>query len=158
MRAYLALGSNLGDRLAYLQSAVDGLAAHADVRVTAVSAVYETAPIGPDQPDYLNAAVAVDTQCEAQTLLHLAQSLETNAHRERLVHWGPRTLDVDILWFGGQIIATSELEVPHPRMYERSFVLAPLHDIAPDLAELPASGMWTGVTRTTYTLTVPDFA
>ncbi len=139
-RAYLGLGSNLDDRLALLQGAVDGLAAADDVTVVAVSNVYETAPVGPDQPDYLNAVVAVDTSLSPRALLELAQSLERAAHRVRGERWGPRTLDVDVLLVGDERVDDPDLEVPHPRLHERAFVRIPLRDVAPDVeAALPGT-------------------
>jgi 2-amino-4-hydroxy-6-hydroxymethyldihydropteridine diphosphokinase len=137
-RAYLGLGSNLGDRLAELQRAVDGLAATAGVTVAAVSRVYETEPIGPEQPDYLNAVVAVDTDLGARALLEVAQRLETEAHRVRAERWGPRTLDVDVLLVGDEQVDEPDLEVPHPRLHERAFVRRPLADVAPEVeASMP---------------------
>ena len=133
-RAYLGLGSNLGDRLAHLQGAVDGLVAAPRVIVVAVSSVYETAPVGgPDQDDYLNAVVAVETDRSARALLDLAHELEAGARRTRTEHWGPRTLDVDVLLVADEVTHEPDLEVPHPRMWERGFVVVPLHEIAPQL-------------------------
>jgi 2-amino-4-hydroxy-6-hydroxymethyldihydropteridine diphosphokinase len=156
VRAYLGLGSNLGDRLAQLQGAVDGLAATEGVTVVAVSPVYETEPIGPDQPEYLNAVVAVETARSARWLLELAQTLERAAHRVRGKRWGPRTLDVDVLVFGWEVIEEPDLVVPHPRMWERGFVMAPLHDLEPELGirGLPPGG-WAGVRRTDLSLRAP---
>jgi 2-amino-4-hydroxy-6-hydroxymethyldihydropteridine diphosphokinase len=166
-RAYLGIGSNLGDRLANLQLAVDGLAAAEGVDVAAVSPVYETDPVGgPEQPEFLNAVVAVDTMLDARGLLGVAQHLEAEAHRVRREHWGPRTLDVDVLFVGDTVVDEPDLVVPHPRLYERAFVLAPLADLAPG-AELdarlgrvagrvpprPPAG-WPGVRRTGLTLGV----
>jgi 2-amino-4-hydroxy-6-hydroxymethyldihydropteridine diphosphokinase len=131
-RAYLGLGSNLGDRLAHLQRAVDLLAATAGVTVVAVSRVYETEPIGPDQPDYLNAVVALDTELAPRALLRVAQSLEEDAHRVRREHWGPRTLDVDVLLVGDEQVDEPDLEIPHPRLHERAFARIPLADVAPE--------------------------
>jgi 2-amino-4-hydroxy-6-hydroxymethyldihydropteridine diphosphokinase len=132
-RAYLGIGANLGDRVAYLQGAVDGLAAADDVVVVAVSPVYETAPVGgPSQPDYLNAVVAVDTALTPRELLVLANRLEAEADRVREVHWGPRTLDVDVLLVGDEEVNEPDLVVPHPRMTERAFVLVPLADLDPE--------------------------
>lgn len=146
-RAYLALGSNLGERAEHLQTAIDALAAADDVTVVAVSAIYETDPVGgPDQGRYLNAVVALDTALTPRDLLALAQRLETDAQRVRVERWGPRTLDVDVLLVGDTVVSDPDLEVPHPRMWERGFVLAPLHDVAPDLVEEPADG-WPGVNR-----------
>src|ERR1700712_5897257 len=97
-RAYLGIGSNLGDRFAYLQLAVDELVTADGVAVVGISPVYETAPVGgPEQPDYLNAVVAVDTTLTAHELLRVAQAIEAEADRVRTVRWGPRTLDVDVL-------------------------------------------------------------
>jgi 2-amino-4-hydroxy-6-hydroxymethyldihydropteridine diphosphokinase len=149
-RAYLGIGSNLGDRLAHLQAAVDGLAATPDVAVVAVSRVYETAPVGgPPQDDYLNAVVAVDTALTARALMELGQRLEAAEHRERTERWGPRTLDVDVLLVGDEEVHEPDLEVPHPRMSERAFVLAPLADldraragpVPPDQACAPVAGL-----------------
>jgi 2-amino-4-hydroxy-6-hydroxymethyldihydropteridine diphosphokinase len=132
VRAYLGIGSNLGDRVARLQGAVDGLAVTADVHVVGVSPVYETAPVGgPEQPDYLNAVVGIDTRLSPRELLVLAHRLEAEADRVREEHWGPRTLDVDLLLVGDQEVAEPDLVVPHPRMTERAFVLVPLADLDP---------------------------
>lgn len=135
-RAYLGVGTNLGDRLAHLQAAVDGLSTTEGIRVVAVSPVYETDPVGgPEQSEFLNAVVAVDTVLSPHELLAVAQRLEQEAHRVRVVRWGPRTLDVDVLLMDGVQLDTDELTVPHPRMWERRFVLAPLADLAPELVE-----------------------
>ena len=146
-RAYLALGSNLGDRAAQLREAVASLANMAAVTVVAVSSLYETAPVGgPEQGPFLNAVVALDTNLSPHQLLALAQRLEADAQRVRVEHWGPRTLDVDVLLVGDLVVSDPDLVVPHPRMWERGFVLAPLHDVAPELVEAPDVG-WPGVTR-----------
>jgi 2-amino-4-hydroxy-6-hydroxymethyldihydropteridine diphosphokinase len=143
-RAYLALGSNLGDRLAHLQTAVDGLARATGVRVDVVSRVYETAPVGgPPQDAYLNAVVGVDTDLDPYALLALAQQLERNALRERGERFGPRTLDVDVLLYDDLVLDDPQLVLPHPRMWERGFVLAPLRDVAPELVD--AAATWKGV-------------
>lgn len=129
-RAFLGLGSNLGDRVAYLRAAV---AAAPDV--VAVSPVYETAPVGgpDDQGAYLNLVLELDTTLDARALLAACRRLEAAARRVREVRWGPRTLDVDVLWVDGETVTDPDLEVPHPRMRDRRFVLAPLADLAPDL-------------------------
>lgn len=128
-RAFLGLGSNLGPRVEHLKAAV---AAIGDL--TAVSPVYETAPVGgPEQGPYLNLVVEVDTLVGARGLLELCHRLEAAAGRERTERWGPRTLDVDVLWVDGEIVDDADLQVPHPRMWERRFVLAPLADLAPEL-------------------------
>jgi 2-amino-4-hydroxy-6-hydroxymethyldihydropteridine diphosphokinase len=154
--AYLGLGSNLGDRLAHLQSALDGLAARAGM-VTAVSAVYETEPMGgPPQSDYLNAVVALDTSLDARGLLDVAQALEAEAGRNRDgERWGPRPLDIDVLMVGDTRVNEPDLTVPHPRLHQRGFVLAPLADVAPGVVVAPAAG-WQGVRRTPLGLVVSE--
>jgi len=129
-RAFLGLGSNLGDRRALLRSAVEALGDE----VRAVSAVYETDPVGgPEQGRFLNLVVELDTERTPLDLLARCHELEAAAERVRIERWGPRTLDVDVLWIDGVTLDTPELHVPHPRMFERRFVLAPLADLAPDL-------------------------
>lgn len=139
-RAVLALGSNQGDRLAALTGATAMLAGHADVTVTAVSPVYETDPVGgPDQPDYLNAVVLLDTRLPPRVLLQLAQDVEAAYGRVREVRWGPRTLDVDLIAVGGLVVRETDLQVPHPRVHERAFVLRPWLDVNPG-AVVPGRG------------------
>jgi 2-amino-4-hydroxy-6-hydroxymethyldihydropteridine diphosphokinase len=131
-RVYLGLGSNLGDRPARLQEAVDGLAATPGVTVVGVSRVYETSPVGgPPQPDYLNAVVVVETAWSPRKLLELAHRLEAHAERVRTERWGARTLDVDVLLVGDEQVDEPDLTIPHPRMAERAFVLVPLADLDP---------------------------
>ncbi len=152
--AYLGIGSNLGDRLAHLQGAVDGLASTDGVAVTGVSGVYATDPVGgPEQGEFLNAVVAIDTNLSARALLDVAHGLEAAADRVRVEHWGPRTLDVDVLLVGDEEVHEPDLEVPHPRMLERGFVMAPLADLDPTIGQPP--GGWPGVRRTDLTLRVP---
>lgn len=128
-RAFLGLGSNLGERRELLAAAV---AAIPDL--VAVSPLYETDPVGgPEQGAFLNLVVELDTPMSARELLVLCSELEAAADRVREVRWGPRTLDVDVLWVDGETVAEPDLEVPHPRMWGRRFVLAPLRDLAPDL-------------------------
>ena len=144
MRAFLALGSNLGDRSSNLRDAV---AAIPDI--VATSGVYETDPVGgpDDQGAYLNLVVQLDTARTARELLDVCHSTEAAGGRERIVHWGPRTIDVDILWIDGVTIDEPDLRIPHPLMHERPFVLAPLEELAPDLvpstwrAQLGADGV-----------------
>lgn len=157
-RAYLGLGSNLGDRLAHLQGAVDGLAATPGITVVAVSRVYETRPIGPEQPDYLNAVVALDTALEPRALLEVGQRLEDEAQRVRRERWGPRTLDVDVLLVGDEQVDEPDLEVPHPRLHERSFVRVPLADVAPEFEEAmpPLDPDAEGVRATEHSLRLPS--
>lgn len=127
--AYVALGSNLGDRESFLRLGVLGLG-----NVTAMSSVYETDPVGGpvDQGAYLNMVVEVATSLDPFALLRRCQMIESEAMRQRVVRWGPRTLDVDIIQFGEISIDSEDLVVPHPRFAERRFVLAPLAEIAPD--------------------------
>jgi len=138
VRAFLGLGSNLGDRWAHLRSAVEALRAAAAVTSVRVSPVYETDPVGgPEgQGPYLNAVAELTTTLDPRALLDLAHALEEAAGRVRAERWGPRTLDVDVLLLGdaGEIaVDEADLVVPHPRMWERRFVVAPLSDLAPEL-------------------------
>ena len=136
----IALGSNLGDRRQELQRAVDELAATRGLRITAVSPVYETAPVGgPEQPDYLNAVVLAETSRPVAELLRRAHTIEVAAQRTREVRWGPRTLDVDIIAYGAETSSDPVLTLPHPRAHERAFVLAPWLDADPG-AVLPGRG------------------
>jgi 2-amino-4-hydroxy-6-hydroxymethyldihydropteridine diphosphokinase len=135
-RAYLGLGSNLGDRARYLREAVATLEALGPTRT---SPVYETAPVGgPDQGPYLNLVVELRTDRTPRDLLGVCHRLEAAAGRVRDVRWGPRTLDVDVLWVEGITVDEPDLTVPHPRLWARRFVVAPLHDLAPDLADQQA--------------------
>jgi len=133
-RAFLGLGSNLGDRWSYLRAAVEEL--RRVETVMAVSEAYETEPVGgpSDQGAYLNAVVELDTARSPRQLLELCRSLEAAAGRVRVERWGPRTLDVDILLVGNLVVDEDDLVVPHPRLWERRFVVAPLSDLAPELA------------------------
>jgi 2-amino-4-hydroxy-6-hydroxymethyldihydropteridine diphosphokinase len=136
----IALGSNLGDRLAHLQAAVDLLAATAGIRVTAVSPVYQTDPVGgPDQPDYFNAVLLAETTLPPAGVLAAAHAAEAARERTRTIRWGPRTLDVDIISYDGLVSDDPVLTLPHPRAHERTFVLAPWRDVDAD-AELPGHG------------------
>jgi len=136
----IALGSNLGDRVAHLQAAVDALAAAPGLSVTAVSPVYQTDPVGgPDQPDYYNAVLLARTTLPPAGVLAAAHAAEAARQRTREVRWGPRTLDVDIISYGTVVSDDPELTLPHPRAHERAFVLVPWHDVDP-AAELPGHG------------------
>jgi 2-amino-4-hydroxy-6-hydroxymethyldihydropteridine diphosphokinase len=131
--AYLLLGSNLGDRAAHLAQARHDLAATAG-RLATTSALYETAAWGlEDQPAFLNQVLALETGLDAATLLAACLAAEQQQGRERMVRWAARTLDVDILLFGQEIIATPTLVVPHPALPARRFALAPLAELAPQL-------------------------
>ncbi len=137
-RALLGLGSNVGDRWEHLRGAVAGMP-----DVVEVSTVYETAPVGgPEQGPYLNCVVRLETDLSPRVLLGLCREREMAAGRVRRVRWGPRTLDVDILWVDGESVDDEDLTVPHPRMYEWAFVLIPLRDVAPDLVnEIPGGSI-----------------
>jgi 2-amino-4-hydroxy-6-hydroxymethyldihydropteridine diphosphokinase len=129
---YLALGSNLGDRLATLQRAVDLLDARSGIEVLRSSRVYETDPVGPPQPAYLNAVIEVRTELEPQALLKECLAVENELGRVRAERWGPRTIDVDVLTYDEREVAEPDLVVPHPRMHERAFVLVPLGELDAD--------------------------
>jgi len=138
-RAFLGLGSNLGDRRAALRQAVAALREGGDI--TAVSPLYETEPVGgpEDQGAFLNIVVELATADSPRQLLIRCQALEEAAHRVRTVRFGPRTLDADVLLVGDLVVDEPDLVVPHPRLWERRFVLAPLADLAPDL--VPAENL-----------------
>ncbi|PZV36085.1 2-amino-4-hydroxy-6-hydroxymethyldihydropteridine diphosphokinase [Mesorhizobium kowhaii] len=131
---YLSLGGNLGDPAKSMGAALRMLDADADTRVTGVSSLYRTPPWGKlDQPDFLNAAAEISTGLAPRALLDLCLDAERRLKRVREERWGPRLIDIDILVFGDRVIHETGLEVPHPRMLERAFVLAPLAEIAPGL-------------------------
>jgi 2-amino-4-hydroxy-6-hydroxymethyldihydropteridine diphosphokinase len=131
-RAALGLGANLGDARATLATAVRTLAATPGLTVVDVSALWRTAPVGgPEQPEYANAVVIVETGLAAEDLLAIAHALEAGAERTREVRWGPRTLDVDLLDMAGVRREDAALTVPHPRAHERAFVLAPWASVDP---------------------------
>lgn len=143
--AIVALGSNLGDRVGYLQYAIEQLGS-----VVRHSRVYETDPVGgPDQQGaYLNMVAVVETPLDPFAFIRRCQRIEAMAGRQRIVHWGPRTLDIDLLFFDDAEISTDELSVPHPRIAQRRFVLHPLSDVAPERCPaawddlLPKGGVW----------------
>lgn len=132
--AYIALGANLGDRLGNLRGAIAALAAVDGVSVIALSGLYETAPVGgPTQQDtFYNAVVRIETTLDPIKLLDLVQTIETAHQRVRDVRWGPRTLDLDVLFYGSKSVGDARLEIPHPRLQDRRFVLAPLADVGAD--------------------------
>lgn len=129
--AYIGIGSNLGSRLENCQQAMTGLEEHPAIRVIACSSFYETAPVGKtDQGWFVNAAVQVDTDLEPELLLQALLSIEAEMGRIRNEKWGPRTIDLDLLLYEDRVIKTPSLEVPHPEMTRRRFVLAPLSELA----------------------------
>ncbi len=135
LTAYLGLGANLGERRSQLQGARAALGASDGVRVTAASPLYETEPVGgpAGQPSYLNAVLQVETTLDCRDLLSLCLAVEARFGRRREEPWGPRTLDIDLLLCGAEVIDEPGLVVPHPRLHQRRFVLAPLAVLAPQL-------------------------
>jgi 2-amino-4-hydroxy-6-hydroxymethyldihydropteridine diphosphokinase len=139
-RAYVGLGANLGPREVTLLRAVDLLGAARGVEVVAVSQLRETAPVGVvDQPPFLNGAVALDTTLGPRELLELLLRVERELGRVRTERWGPRTVDLDLLVYGDEVVDEPGLRVPHPRLAERRFALEPLAELAPEL-EIPELG------------------
>jgi 2-amino-4-hydroxy-6-hydroxymethyldihydropteridine diphosphokinase len=144
MRAYVAVGSNLGDRWARLAQAARALRAAPGVAVLRASRVWDAAPIGPPQPRYLNAVLELETTRTPRSLLGLLREVEQAAGRTRDVHWGARTLDLDLLLHGDLVVREPGLTVPHPGMAGRRFVLAPLAELR---AEIPVPGADASVGR-----------
>jgi 2-amino-4-hydroxy-6-hydroxymethyldihydropteridine diphosphokinase len=144
-RAFLGLGSNLGDREHFLRDALGTLGPS----VVATSAVYETEPVGGPggQGPYLNLVVELDTDLDPHELLAVCRRLESAAERVRLERWGARTLDVDVLWIDGVELDEPDLVVPHPRMNVRRFVLAPLSELAPELVDAEDLRLATGTVQ-----------
>lgn len=137
---WIGLGSNLSDPKAQLLQAFDELAALPESQLIQRSALWSSAPVGPqDQPDFVNAVAALRTQLPPLALLDALQAIEQAHRRIRLRHWGPRTLDLDILLYGDQVIEHPRLQVPHPEMHQRGFVLAPLYSVDPALI-IPEKG------------------
>ena len=135
-RVFIGMGSNLGDREAILRSALHVLAEEETSRVLGYSALYETEPVGyRSQPPFLNAVVCIETGHDPERLLDVLLQVEQQHRRERTIRWGPRTLDLDILLFGQHQIQSQRLIIPHPRLFERPFVLVPLLDLANWLCE-----------------------
>lgn len=134
VRAYIGLGSNLDNPAEQLRRALTALVRLPQTRLAGCSRFYRSAPLGPqDQPDYVNAVAALDTELAPEALLDALQAIEAAQGRVRLRRWGPRTLDLDLLLYGDDILATPRLTVPHPGLAERNFVLHPLAELAPDL-------------------------
>jgi 2-amino-4-hydroxy-6-hydroxymethyldihydropteridine diphosphokinase len=134
-RAYIGVGSNLGDRETTIRAAIQALPG-----VAAVSALRETDPVGPvEQPTFLNGAVAVETELSPRELLDLLLAVERDLGRERRERWGPRTIDLDLLLYGDRVVDEPGLSIPHPRLHERRFALEPLAELDPGL-EIPGRG------------------
>ena len=137
---YIGLGSNLDDPSGQVATALQELDELPETYLVAASSLYRSAPLGPaEQPDYVNAVAQISTGLDPLSLLDTLQALEQRHRRVRKVHWGPRTLDLDILLYGDQWIDQERLQVPHPHMHTRSFVLQPLLEIAPDIV-IPGKG------------------
>jgi 2-amino-4-hydroxy-6-hydroxymethyldihydropteridine diphosphokinase len=128
---YLALGSNQQNPIEQLYCAIENLQSTPDILVKKVSGIYETLPIGPEQPNFFNMAALIQTVLSPHALLSALQQLEKQQGRVKTIHWGPRTLDIDILFFDDLIIEDATLTIPHPRLHERDFVLVPLQEIYP---------------------------
>ncbi|GGZ87663.1 2-amino-4-hydroxy-6-hydroxymethyldihydropteridine diphosphokinase [Ignatzschineria indica] len=136
---YLSLGSNLNDPLLQVKTAIKEIPNSAEITLLAISSLYETPPIGPKQPNFINAVVKIGTSLSPLQLLEAMQEIEKKHQRERTIHWGPRTLDIDLLLYNDQKIDIERLTIPHPFMHERAFVLLPLLEIEPTL-ETPLHG------------------
>jgi 2-amino-4-hydroxy-6-hydroxymethyldihydropteridine diphosphokinase len=138
--AYIGLGSNLNDPKQQIKSAVIALNKSNNIKVTGLSSLYQSKPMdGSQQPDYINAVCRVETHLTALELLYVCQDIELQQHRVREKKWGARTIDLDIIIYGAQVIASKKLIVPHPGIIDRAFVLIPLHEIEPDL-KVPVLG------------------
>jgi 2-amino-4-hydroxy-6-hydroxymethyldihydropteridine diphosphokinase len=139
MRAFVGVGSNLGDRWAHLATAARSLRAAPGVAVVRASRVWDTEPVGPRQPRYLNAVLELETTRPPDALLRLLQDVERAAGRRRDVHWGARTLDLDLLLLADRVVSRRGLSVPHPELTRRRFVLVPLAELAAEM-EVPGTG------------------
>lgn len=140
IRVYIGIGSNLSDPVSQVQAAIEMLDSIEQSQFIRASSFYRSAPMGPQaQPDYVNAVACLDTALAAEDLLDRLQQIEKRQGRTTGQRWGPRTLDLDILLYGEQIISSARLSVPHPGLHERSFVLYPLQEIAPEL-DVPDKG------------------
>lgn len=140
-KAYLSVGSNMGDRKKYLEDGIEALKAHPLIKQVKVSELIETGPYGGvEQADFLNAAIGLETLMEPEDLLEALHNIENSAGRERILRWGPRTLDLDILFFDQLVYESDTLVIPHPDLHNREFVLKPLSTIAPNYRH-PLLGM-----------------
>lgn len=132
-KAYIGIGSNIGDKTANCKKAIELLKENPQIKVTKISDFYETEPVGyKEQEWFVNCAVEIETDLNPQELILLCQTIESKLGRKRKIKYGPRIIDLDILLYNNDIIDTTELKIPHPEMHKRSFVLKPLSDIAPD--------------------------
>lgn len=133
MKAYLGLGSNLGNRMQNMEVAVKFLSSDRNISISRLSRIRETKPYGKlDQADFLNQVIEIETKLSATELLTACQKVESQLKRERLEKWGPRTIDIDILFYGNEIIEQEALRIPHPDLENRSFVMEPLNELSPD--------------------------
>lgn len=133
MKAYLGLGSNLGNRMQNMEVAVKFLSSDPNISISRLSRIRETKPYGKlDQADFLNQVIEIETKLSATELLTACQKVEGQLKRERLEKWGPRTIDIDILFYGNEIIEQEALRIPHPDLENRSFVMEPLNELSPD--------------------------
>lgn len=142
MRAFIGIGSNVGDRAENLRQATRALGATPGIELAQVSSIYETEPVGgPSQPDYMNAVVEIDTQLGPRAIFEACMTIEHALGRDRATeeHWGPRIIDLDVLTCGDLVVSDPDLEIPHPRIGERAFVLVPFSEIAPFI-DIPGLG------------------
>lgn len=143
-KAYISLGSNMGDKIDNLQRAIFELALINEIKITAVSSIYSTAPMGYTEQDwFLNAVAELEVEMEARQLLKALLEVESQMGRVRTIHWGPRVIDLDLLLYNNEVIIDKEIEVPHPRLTERAFVLVPLLELHPNL-KLPSGVLLKG--------------
>lgn len=142
-KAFISIGSNIGDRLDHLKQSTRALHSHEGISVLSVSSIYETAPVGyTDQADFLNLTTEIETELSAHALLTVCQEIEQELGRVRDIRWGPRTVDLDILLYNNESIEIEDLVVPHPRMHLRAFVLIPLLEIAPTIVHPVTSNLY----------------
>ncbi|MBI1744454.1 2-amino-4-hydroxy-6-hydroxymethyldihydropteridine diphosphokinase [Candidatus Acetothermia bacterium] len=133
-RAYIGLGSNVGDREVFLEKAIEMLGDSKRVKILRRAGFYETEPVGrEDQPWFINTVAEIETSCSPEKLLAYTHSIELKLGRHQREHWGPREIDLDILLYENRVLDTPTLKVPHPQLHQRRFVLAPLCELAPDL-------------------------
>lgn len=146
--AYIGLGSNLDEPIKQIGLAIEAFKAHKTMEFKSVSAVYLSKPMGPqDQPDYINAVVKISTELNAEQLLDELQAMENSQGRVRNRYWGERTLDLDILLYGNEVINTDRLSVPHSGISQRNFVLYPLNDLVGPDFEIPGLGKLSGLLK-----------